>query len=574
MEAIRYENSEIDERIIRAVTEIGYEEMTPIQQSAIPALLEGRDIIGQAQTGTGKTAAFGIPLVQMIDPEDERVQAIVLCPTRELAIQAADELRRYAKYLPGVKVLPVYGGQDIEKQIRSLRGKVSIVVGTPGRVMDHMRRHTLKLEGIRMVVLDEADEMLNMGFVEDIETILAGVPENHQTALFSATMPDEILRITGRYQKDAQMIQIERKELTIPLVKQYYYEVQRQNKEEVVCRLLDYYNPKRSLIFCNTKHMADVLCENLKGRGYFADALHGDLSQMMRDKVMNSFRNGTTEILIATDVAARGIDVDGVDIVFNYDLPQDEEYYVHRIGRTGRAGKSGLALSFISGREVYKLKDIERYCKTKILAKPIPSLDDVKNTKMDGIFDKIKEMIEADEHRAMLDMVEEHVNQEDYTSMDMAAALLKMIVGDTLDRIDEVENFHFDENADTSRMVRLFINVGKKDKITPANILGAIAGESGMPGRLVGAIDMMDNYTFVDVPAKHAEAVLAAMNDNVLIKGRKVNVEKANVSAKPARKSKSKPDTRRRKDESRGKHDKLKERRSKSGKVRRNGEKY
>ena len=288
MEAIRYENSEIDERIIRAVTEIGYEEMTPIQQSAIPALLEGRDIIGQAQTGTGKTAAFGIPLVQMIDPEDERVQAIVLCPTRELAIQAADELRRYAKYLPGVKVLPVYGGQDIEKQIRSLRGKVSIVVGTPGRVMDHMRRHTLKLEGIRMVVLDEADEMLNMGFVEDIETILAGVPENHQTALFSATMPDEILRITGRYQKDAQMIQIERKELTIPLVEQYYYEVQRQNKEEVVCRLLDYYNPKRSLIFCNTKHMADVLCENLKGRGYFADALHGDLSQMMRDKVMNS----------------------------------------------------------------------------------------------------------------------------------------------------------------------------------------------------------------------------------------------------------------------------------------------
>ena len=574
MEAIRYENSEIDERIIRAVTEIGYEEMTPIQQSAIPALLEGRDIIGQAQTGTGKTAAFGIPLVQMIDPEDERVQAIVLCPTRELAIQAADELRRYAKYLPGVKVLPVYGGQDIEKQIRSLRGKVSIVVGTPGRVMDHMRRHTLKLEGIRMVVLDEADEMLNMGFVEDIETILAGVPENHQTALFSATMPDEILRITGRYQKDAQMIQIERKELTIPLVKQYYYEVQRQNKEEVVCRLLDYYNPKRSLIFCNTKHMADVLCENLKGRGYFADALHGDLSQMMRDKVMNSFRNGTTEILIATDVAARGIDVDGVDIVFNYDLPQDEEYYVHRIGRTGRAGKSGLALSFISGREVYKLKDIERYCKTKILAKPIPSLDDVKNTKMDGIFDKIKEMIEADEHRAMLDMVEEHVNQEDYTSMDMAAALLKMIVGDTLDRVDEVENFHFDENADTSRMIRLFINVGKKDKITPANILGAIAGESGMPGRLVGAIDMMDNYTFVDVPAKHAEAVLAAMNDNVLIKGRKVNVEKANVSAKPARKSKSKPDTRRRKDESRGKHDKLKERRSKSGKVRRNGEKY
>ena len=574
MEAIRYENSEIDERIIRAVTEIGYEEMTPIQQSAIPALLEGRDIIGQAQTGTGKTAAFGIPLVQMIDPEDERVQAIVLCPTRELAIQAADELRRYAKYLPGVKVLPVYGGQDIEKQIRSLRGKVSIVVGTPGRVMDHMRRKTVKFDSVSMVILDEADEMLDMGFREDMETILTETPEERQTVLFSATMPKPIMDIARKFQKDAKIIKVVRKELTVSNIDQFYYEVRPKNKTEILSRLIDIYNPKLSVVFCNTKRQVDELISELKGRGYFADGIHGDMKQQQRDRVMDDFRSGKTEILIATDVAARGIDVDGVDIVFNYDLPQDEEYYVHRIGRTGRAGKSGLALSFISGREVYKLKDIERYCKTKILAKPIPSLDDVKNTKMDGIFDKIKEMIEADEHRAMLDMVEEHVNQEDYTSMDMAAALLKMIVGDTLDRVDEVESFHFDENADSSRMVRLFINVGKKDKITPANILGAIAGESGMPGRLVGAIDMMDNYTFVDVPAKHAEAVLAAMNDNVLIKGRKVNVEKANVSAKPARKSKSKPDTRRRKDESRGKHDKLKERRSKSGKVRRNGEKY
>lgn len=379
--------------------------------------------------------------------------------------------------------------------------------------------------------------------------------------------------IARKFQKDAKIIKVVRKELTVSNIDQFYYEVRPKNKTEILSRLIDIYNPKLSVVFCNTKRQVDELISELKGRGYFADGIHGDMKQQQRDRVMDDFRSGKTEILIATDVAARGIDVDGVDIVFNYDLPQDEEYYVHRIGRTGRAGKSGLALSFISGREVYKLKDIERYCKTKILAKPIPSLDDVKNTKMDGIFDKIKEMIEADEHRAMLDMVEEHVNQEDYTSMDMAAALLKMIVGDTLDRIDEVENFHFDENADSSRMVRLFINVGKKDKITPANILGAIAGESGMPGRLVGAIDMMDNYTFVDVPAKHAEAVLAAMNDNVLIKGRKVNVEKANVSAKPARKSKSKPDTRR-KDESRGKHDKLKERRSKSGKVRRNGEKY
>ena len=574
METVRFDELELQPQILRGIKAMGFEEATPIQSQAIPVVMSGVDVIGQAQTGTGKTAAYTIPMLMKIDPQIKKPQAIVLCPTRELAVQVAEEIRKLAKYMSDIKVLPVYGGQEIVRQIKSLKAGVQIIVGTPGRVMDHMRRKTVKFDSVSMVILDEADEMLDMGFREDMETILTETPEERQTVLFSATMPKPIMEIARKFQKDAKIIKVVRKELTVSNIDQFYYEVRPKNKTEILSRLIDIYNPKLSVVFCNTKRQVDELISELKGRGYFADGIHGDMKQQQRDRVMDDFRSGKTEILIATDVAARGIDVDGVDIVFNYDLPQDEEYYVHRIGRTGRAGKSGLALSFISGREVYKLKDIERYCKTKILAKPIPSLDDVKNTKMDGIFDKIKEMIEADEHRAMLDMVEEHVNQEDYTSMDMAAALLKMIVGDTLDRIDEVENFHFDENADTSRMVRLFINVGKKDKITPANILGAIAGESGMPGRLVGAIDMMDNYTFVDVPAKHAEAVLAAMNDNVLIKGRKVNVEKANVSAKPARKSKSKPDTRRRKDESHGKHDKLKERRSKSGKVRRNGEKY
>lgn len=440
MEVIRYENSGIDPRIIRAVTEIGYEEMTPIQQMAIPVLLEGKDMIGQAQTGTGKTAAFGIPLVQRIDPQEERVQAIVLCPTRELAIQAAEELRRYAKYLSGVKVLPVYGGQDIEKQIRSLKGKVSIVVGTPGRVMDHMRRHTLKLDGIRMVVLDEADEMLNMGFVEDIETILAGVPEDHQTALFSATMPEEILRITGRYQKDAQMIQVEKKELTIPLVKQYYYEVQRQNKEEVVCRLLDYYNPRRSLIFCNTKHMADTLTENLKGRGYFADVLHGDLSQAMRDKVMNSFRNGTTEILIATDVAARGLDVDDVEAVFNFDIPQDVEYYVHRIGRTGRAGKKGRSFTLVVGREIYRIRDIERICHTQIKPRMVPSVADITQAKASQIFDQVMEIIAENDLSALQKKVEDKLEEENITAMELCAGFLKLHLGEDLEEIP-AENY-------------------------------------------------------------------------------------------------------------------------------------
>ena len=510
---MKFDELNIDERILRAVEDMGFEETSPIQTQAIPAVLEGIDVIGQAQTGTGKTAAYSIPMLQKINPDVKKPQAIVLCPTRELAVQVAEEIRKLAKYMSDIKVLPVYGGQEIVRQIKSLKSGVQIIVGTPGRVMDHMRRKTVKFDSVSMVILDEADEMLDMGFRDDMETILTETPEERQTVLFSATMPKPIMEIARKFQKDAKIIKVVRKELTVSNIDQFYYEVRPKNKTEILSRLIDIYNPKLSVVFCNTKRQVDELISELKGRGYFADGIHGDMKQQQRDRVMDDFRSGKTEILIATDVAARGIDVDGVDIVFNYDLPQDEEYYVHRIGRTGRAGKSGLALSFISGREVYKLKDIERYCKTKILAKPIPSLDDV-------------------------------------------------------------ENFHFDENADTSRMVRLFINVGKKDKITPANILGAIAGESGMPGRLVGAIDMMDNYTFVDVPAKHAEAVLAAMNDNVLIKGRKVNVEKANVSAKPARKSKSKPDTRRRKDESHGKHDKLKERRSKSGKVRRNGEKY
>ena len=525
---MKFDELNIDERILRAVEDMGFEETSPIQTQAIPAVLEGIDVIGQAQTGTGKTAAYSIPMLQKINPDVKKPQAIVLCPTRELAVQVAEEIRKLAKYMSDIKVLPVYGGQEIVRQIKSLKSGVQIIVGTPGRVMDHMRRKTVKFDSVSMVILDEADEMLDMGFRDDMETILTETPEERQTVLFSATMPKPIMEIARKFQKDAKIIKVVRKELTVSNIDQFYYEVRPKNKTEILSRLIDIYNPKLSVVFCNTKRQVDELISELKGRGYFADGIHGDMKQQQRDRVMDDFRSGKTEILIATDVAARGIDVDGVDIVFNYDLPQDEEYYVHRIGRTGRAGKSGLALSFISGREVYKLKDIERYCKTKILAKPIPSLDDVKNTKMDGIFDKIKEMIEADEHRAMLDMVEEHVNQEDYTSMDMAAALLKMIVGDTLDRVDEVENFHFDENADTSRMVRLFINIGKKDKIKPSNILGVIAGESGMPGKLVGAIDMMDNYTFVDVPAIHAEKVLKAMNDNVQIKGRRVNMEKAN----------------------------------------------
>lgn len=527
---MKFDELNIDERILRAIEDMGFEETSPIQTQAIPAVCEGIDVVGQAQTGTGKTAAYTIPMLMKIDPQIKKPQAIVLCPTRELAVQVAEEIRKLAKYMSDIKVLPVYGGQEIVRQIKSLKTGVQIIVGTPGRVMDHMRRKTVKFDNINMVILDEADEMLDMGFREDMETILTETPEDRQTVMFSATMPKAIMDIARNFQKDARIIKVVRKELTVSNIEQFHYEVRPKNKTEVLCRLIDIYNPRLSVVFCNTKRQVDELISELKGRGYFADGIHGDMKQQQRDRVMDDFRSGKVDILIATDVAARGIDVDDVDMVFNYDIPQDEEYYVHRIGRTGRAGRSGMALSFISGKEVYKLKDIERYCKTKILAKPVPSLDDVKNTKLDNMFDKIRQTIEEGGLTDMVNLVEEHVNQEEYTSMDMAAALLKMLIGDTLDREDEVEEFHFDTDKDDSRMVRLFINIGKKDKIKPANILGAIAGESGMPGKLVGAIDMMDNYTFVDVPAIHAEKILKAMNDNVQIKGRRVNVEKANQS--------------------------------------------
>ena len=429
MEEARFEDLGLCPEIMKAVKNMGFEEASPIQAKAIPAMLEGKDIIGQAQTGTGKTAAFGIPLLEKIDPKNKKLQAIVLCPTRELAIQVAEEIRNLAKYMHAIKVLPIYGGQEIVKQIRSLKSGTQLIIGTPGRVMDHMRRKTVKMENVHTVVLDEADEMLNMGFREDIETILEGVPEERQTVLFSATMPKPILDITKRFQKNAELIKVTKKELTVPNIEQFYYEVKPKNKEEVLSRLLDIYNPKLSVIFCTTKKQVDLLVNGLLGRGYFAAGLHGDMKQAQRDRVMDGFRKGKTEILVATDVAARGIDVEEVEAVFNYDLPQDDEYYVHRIGRTGRAGRVGRSFSFVTGKEVYKLKEIQRYCKTKIYAQKVPSLDDVANTKMDKLMETINRIIEEEDLTTYFQMIQAEVNDSDYTSMDIAAALLKLCSG-------------------------------------------------------------------------------------------------------------------------------------------------
>lgn len=524
METVRFEDLGLRPEIMRAVDRMGFEEASPIQAKAIPVMMDGVDMIGQAQTGTGKTAAFGIPLLEKIDPKNKKLQAIVLCPTRELAIQVADEIRNLAYYMHGIKVLPIYGGQEIVKQIRSLKQGVQLIIGTPGRVMDHMRRKTVKMNHLHTVVLDEADEMLNMGFREDIETILEGVPEDRQTVLFSATMPKPILEITRRFQNHATLIKVTKKELTVPNIEQYYYEVKPKNKEEVLSRLLDIYNPKLSVVFCNTKKQVDILVNGLLGRGYFAAGLHGDMKQAQRDRVMEGFRKGKTEILVATDVAARGIDVDEVEAVFNYDLPQDDEYYVHRIGRTGRAGRVGRSFSFVSGREAYKLKEIQRYCKTKIYAQKVPSLNDVANTKMELLMDEAAKIIEKGDLNTYLEMIQEEVNESDYTSMDLAAALLKMCMGS---KDEEEEDLFEDTGAEEPGMVRLFINIGKKHKAKPGDILGALAGESKIPGKVIGSIDMYDKYTFVEVPREYAKEVLKAMQ-HAKIKGKSVAVEPAN----------------------------------------------
>ncbi len=545
MNTIKFEDLPINDDIKRAVIEMGFEEPSPIQAQSIPVILSGKDVIGQAQTGTGKTAAFSIPILEMVDQNDKSLQAIVLCPTRELAIQVSAEIKKIGKYMHGVRTLPVYGGQPIDRQIKSLKSGVQVVIGTPGRVIDHINRKTLKLDKVKMVILDEADEMLDMGFREDIEMILSKTPEERQTTFFSATMAKGILDLTRKYQNDPEHIKVVRQELTVPNIKQYYIETRSSNKLEVLCRLVDVYNPKLSVVFCNTKRLADELVSDLQARGYFADALHGDLKQTQRDIVMDKFRNGTIDILVATDVAARGIDVDDVEAVFNYDLPQDEEYYVHRIGRTGRAGRHGMSFTFVFGKDMRKMRDIERYTKSKLAKHEIPSIADVEEKKVNAFFSQVKEVIEAGHLTKQLQWIESLCadSEADYSTVDIAAALLKLALGEDKKEIVEEKPRERRERSDRGErgerrerrgttgaqegMVRLFINVGRNQRVQAKDIVGSIAGEVGIPGKLVGSIDIYDKYTFVEVPKENAKAVIEKMKD-IQIKGNRINIEQAN----------------------------------------------
>ncbi len=540
---MKFKELNLSEEIQKGIDDLGFEEATPIQAQSIPYILNGSDIIGQAQTGTGKTCAFGIPAVDMLESDSENIQVLVLCPTRELAIQSSEEIKSVSKYKKGIRILPIYGGQPIERQIKALKNRPQIIIGTPGRVMDHMRRRTLKMANLKMVILDEADEMLNMGFREDIDTILKEAPEGRQTILFSATMPKEILDLTKLYQKNPVHVKVAHKALTVPSIEQYYLMVSGSSKFEVLARIIDANDIKLSLVFCNTKKRVDELASDLQSRGYSAEALHGDLRQDQRDKVMAKFRNGQIDILIATDVAARGIDVDDVEAVFNYDLPSDEEYYVHRIGRTGRAGRAGKAYSFVVGREINKIRDIQRFTKAAITPIKPPTMMDVEENKMGKLMTSVKKIITDGELSRFSTYIEQtlaemnSINEEEnfVSPMEFAAALLKMVAepvgsepaAQSAAKTPDLTDMDEEDSGAEEGYVRLFINVGSKDHILPGTIVQSIASTSGLPGKLIGAIDILDSYTFVEVPREYAHQVLDSMK-NYTMKGRKVNIERSN----------------------------------------------
>lgn len=519
---VKFEDLGLSENVLRALDEYGYKEPTPIQVKTIPYIMQGKDVIGQSQTGTGKTASFGLPLIESIDANLNKVQAIILCPTRELATQVTGELRKFTKYKEGIKVLAVYGGESIERQIKGLKQGVKIVVGTPGRVMDHMRRKTLKLDNVKMCVLDEADEMLNMGFEEDIETILKEVPSQRQTVLFSATMNKRILGITKKYLKEPKNVKIKAKELTVDRIEQISLEVKQAMKDDTVMRLIDLNNPTKAVVFCNTKRKVDDLIEKLKSNGYKAESLHGDIKQAQRDRIMKRFKTGEFQILVATDVVARGIDVDELELVINYDIPQEEEYYVHRIGRTGRNGSIGKAYTFVVGKEKSKIYSIQKYANTKILSGKIPTIEQIKKVKDQKMIDDIQEIIDKNknEESEINDEILEKLLQKNDIKI-VAKALLSLITNKKENK--EKQNLDYKPGEE----IKLFLNVGKKDKIMVKDIVGSISANTAVSGSDLGKINILDKFSFIEVPGEYVNEILTSMKDKQ-IKGRDVRIEVAN----------------------------------------------
>jgi len=581
--------------ILKAVDKMGFEEASPIQSAALPPALAGKDVIGQSSTGSGKTAAFAIPAIERIDPHLRAIQVLILCPTRELAVQVAEEVAKLAVFKRGVHSVPIFGGQSYERQFRALAAGVQIVIGTPGRVMDHMERGTLKLDKLSIVILDEADRMLDMGFREDIERILSQMPKEKQTLFFSATMPRAIQQLIKDYTHNPEWVKIEEHAQTTPKVEQVYFEVERRSKIEVLTRLIDLHDFRYGIIFCSTKIMVDELTEHMHARGYNVDRLHGDISQMQRTRVMEKFRDRKFEFLIATDVAARGLDVDDLEVVFNFDLPNDAEDYTHRIGRTGRAGKSGKAFTFVAGREIYKLQSMVRFAKLKIRRENVPSLDQVEEARVNVFFEKLRGLLESGEFQKQ-DQLIDRLMEQGYTSTDIASALIHLLNGGSIvptpaaapaaaprsipaappasarerepqrnappapvraaqkphaaaaerpapaRETDEGENSSggrrekYPRPTRTGRepnMTTLFMSVGRKQLVTPADVVGKIAGVTRLPAEIVGAIDIHQRHLLVDVVSEHAGLVVEKLN-GIRVKGEPLQVALASTKTLPA----------------------------------------
>lgn len=547
----------LDERVLSALETLGYEEPTPIQRAAIPPLLAGRDVLAQAATGTGKTAAFALPLLHRLNtgaPPRERTAALVLVPTRELAMQVAEAIHRYGKGL-GAVALPIYGGASMETQIRSLKRGVDVVIATPGRALDHIRRKTVHLAAVRTVVLDEADEMLDMGFAEDLEAILAATPAEKQVALFSATLAPRITAIAKTHLRDPEVIRIDREAVKAgraSKVLQVAYVVARAHKMTALGRILDVEHPQSAIVFCRTRTEVDQLAETLNARGYRAEALHGGLSQDQRDRVMKKFRANTADLLIATDVAARGLDVEHVSHVVNYDVPSAAEAYVHRIGRTGRAGRSGVAITLAEPRENRMLKNIERVTGQKIEIMAVPTVADLKARRLELASAALREVILGGELDAFRGVVASLA--EEFELLDIAAAAVKQ--GMALDgEADDAEipaaapakethpaRARAAERAERKsakpahpgrvvhgvrggKVAKLYVGGGRKLKIRPGDLVGAIANEMGLEGSAIGAIQVFDRHSIVEVPEEMAEEIVAVLSATT-IKGKKLQVRR------------------------------------------------
>ncbi len=552
--------------ILKAIADMGFEKATEIQQKGIALISEGHDVIGQSQTGTGKTAAFAIPVLEKIDPDVRKPQVLILCPTRELSVQVAGEFRKLAKYMTGVKTVAVYGGEPIYKQISALKSGAHVIVGTPGRLIDHINRKTIKFDALHTIIMDEADEMLKMGFREDIELILSSVHTERQTIMFSATMPRAIHEIAEKYLDHPQNIKIQSKGLTTSTVIQQYCAVKSKYKTEALFRLLDAKAPERCIVFCNTKRMVDKITDELQAKDYWSDKIHGDLKQELRLTVLQKFNSGVINVLVATDVAARGLDIQNVDLIINYDIPEKADYYVHRIGRSGRAGKPGESITLASFKDRFQLHTVEQYIKKKIEKINVPSVKEVNDTKMEKFIDNLMESMDQD----VLDHYEPIVQKivaKGYSIDTLAASLLKdaLTLHDMVEESD-LNDHNFNKqggrsnerggrrdsrgdrgsrgerssrgernsgspsgkrrNTKSSGQTRMFVSVGKAHKATVSDLLGAITGECQVNGRSIGAIDMYDKFSFVDVEDRYVDQVIKQLKDK-RIKGRIVNVEVA-----------------------------------------------